>query len=133
MPTGRLRCIDYSDAHHPVLWIISPNAWYKVAGSGWWDFVLPHPIYASIFEPSRKTFALACLVTRCLQTRCGMKRCVTVWYGIVWYGMVRYDNGMVTVRYRTVGWRAVRFHVLIAHAPYSYRCWSFAGFMHLFV
>lgn len=65
-----LRCIDYSDPHHPVLWVISPHAWYKVAGSGWWDFVAPHPLYAPVFEPSRRTFAISCLVARCLQSRC---------------------------------------------------------------
>lgn len=63
------RCIDYSDTNHPVLWIISGHAWYKVAGSGWWDFVAPHPIYAPVFEPSRKSFALTCLVARALQSR----------------------------------------------------------------
>ncbi|CAM9362910.1 unnamed protein product, partial [Ectocarpus sp. 4 AP-2014] len=61
-------CIDYSDTNHPVLWIISGHAWYKVAGSGWWDFVAPHPIYAPVFEPSRKSFALTCLVARALQS-----------------------------------------------------------------
>lgn len=55
-----------------MLWIISEHAWYKVAGSGWWDFVGPHPIYASIFEVSRLTFAVTCLVARCLQSRCGL-------------------------------------------------------------
>lgn len=52
-----------------MLWIISKHAWYKVAGSGWWDFVAPHPTYAPFFEPSRKVFALACLVARALQSR----------------------------------------------------------------
>lgn len=64
-----IRCIDYSDTQRPVLWIISEHAWYKVAGSGWWDFVAPHPTYAPFFEPSRKVFALACLVARALQSR----------------------------------------------------------------
>lgn len=52
-----------------MLWIISKHAWYKVAGSGWWDFVAPHSTYAPYFEPSRKVFALACLVARALQSR----------------------------------------------------------------
>ena len=72
MGTNEIRCIDYSDCHHPVLWIISAHAWYKVAGSGWWDFVSPHPIYAPIFEASRITFAVSCLVARSLQSRCGL-------------------------------------------------------------
>lgn len=63
------RCIDYSDTQRPVLWIISAHAWYKVAGSGWWDFVAPHPIYSPYFEPSRRVFALSCLVARALQAR----------------------------------------------------------------
>lgn len=65
----RARCIDHSDPAHPVLWFISPNAWYKVAGAAWWDFVAPHPLYARIFEPARRGFAAACLVARCLQSR----------------------------------------------------------------
>lgn len=52
-----------------MLWFISPNAWYKVAGAAWWDFVAPHPLYARIFEPARRGFAAACLVARCLQSR----------------------------------------------------------------
>lgn len=69
IPVTAIRCIDYSDPMHPVLWVISPHAWYKVAGAGWWDFVAPHPMYAPIFEPSRRAFAVSCLVARCLQSR----------------------------------------------------------------
>lgn len=68
-PTTSDRCIDYSDPLHPVLWIITPHAWYKVAGAGWWDFVAPHSTYAAVFEPSRRTFAVASLVARCIQSR----------------------------------------------------------------
>ncbi|CAN0477703.1 unnamed protein product, partial [Ascophyllum nodosum] len=60
-------CIDVSDPQSPILWIISSNAWYKVAGSGWWDFVQPDPHYAPLFEPSRTAFVVTSLVARCLK------------------------------------------------------------------
>ncbi|TMW68693.1 hypothetical protein Poli38472_006161 [Pythium oligandrum] len=57
-------CLDYSEGD-PTLWVITPHAWYKIAGplSG----VLPHPSYRTKFQHVRKLFEASYLVAYVLK------------------------------------------------------------------
>lgn len=57
-------CLDYSEGD-PTLWVITPHAWYKIAGplSG----LLPHPYYRGTFKHVRMLFEASYLVAYVLK------------------------------------------------------------------
>ncbi|TDH70587.1 uncharacterized protein CCR75_001862 [Bremia lactucae] len=57
-------CLDYADGD-PTLWVITPHAWYKIAGplSG----LLPHPSYRQTFKHVRYLFEASYLVAYVLK------------------------------------------------------------------
>ncbi|KAL8005359.1 putative bromodomain, DDT domain, DNA (cytosine-5)-methyltransferase 1, replication foci [Plasmopara halstedii] len=57
-------CLDYAEGD-PTLWVITPHAWYKIAGplSG----LLPHPSYRHIFQHVRCLFEASYLVAYVLK------------------------------------------------------------------
>ncbi|KAI9907775.1 hypothetical protein PsorP6_003841 [Peronosclerospora sorghi] len=57
-------CLDYAEGD-PTLWVITPHAWYKIAGplSG----LLPHPSYRHVFEHVRLLFEASYLVAYVLK------------------------------------------------------------------
>lgn len=57
-------CLDYSEGD-PTLWVITPDAWYKIAGplSG----LLPHPYYRKTFKHVRMLFESSYLVAYVLK------------------------------------------------------------------
>ncbi|DBA00739.1 TPA: hypothetical protein N0F65_001210 [Lagenidium giganteum] len=57
-------CLDYSEGD-PTLWVITPYAWYKIAGplAG----LLPHPSYRSVFKHVRSLFEASYLVAYVLK------------------------------------------------------------------